>query len=544
LTRQQKLLINLNPYLPEEFKAPEWINFNHEQIQAIIQNKAKNPLISKFKGAIAFYKKVCLPKYAEFGVLVPSLDYQPRKIVMDAMLFLARSPQKYLVDTAGQKQKVSIFTLFKDLFLCGLGLVIAPIFLLKIWLEIIWLNKLPVKGCLKVNSSSVAYLRTDLWFGVKAGGSIGHIAGVIDGLQKKKFKVHLLSSDCLGKINYQKTAFTKILPPQILSHLSSAASHFFYNSRFFKVSKKIFKTHKFGFIYQRYSFGNFSGLKLKRKFKIPFILEYNGSEIWVSKNWGLPLKFEKLIAYIKKTNFKFADLIVVVSDPLKEELVKAGVPSSKILVNPNGVDPQEFKPQINGLKIRKKYKLKNKIIVGFIGTFGPWHGVDILVKSIKAVVKKNPNIHFLLIGDGSLKSKIEEIIKENGISKYVTLTGLIPQSEAPEYLAACDILASPTVPNQDGSRFFGSPTKLFEYMAMGKAIVASDLEQLGEILENKKNALLVKPGDINDLEKIILQLATNPKLIKELGENARQEVVKNYTWEEHVRKILSKVELN
>ena len=80
---------------------------------------------------------------------------------------------------------------------------------------------------------------------------------------------------------------------------------------------------------------------------------------------------------------------------------------------------------------------------------------------------------------------VKEILGEFLSSSFVCLTGIVPQKDAPKYLVASDILVSPHIPNADGSRFFGSPTKLFEYMAMGKAIIASDLEQIGEILKNR-----------------------------------------------------------
>ena len=89
-----------------------------------------------------------------------------------------------------------------------------------------------------------------------------------------------------------------------------------------------------------------------------------------------------------------------------------------------------------------------------------------------------------MIGDGPGLPDAKRIIEEAGLGAEAHFTGLVEQEEGPEYLAACDILASPHVPNADGSPFFGSPTKLFEYMAMGKAIVASNLDQIGETLRH------------------------------------------------------------
>src|SRR4029453_10185209 len=105
--------------------------------------------------------------------------------------------------------------------------------------------------------------------------------------------------------------------------------------------------------------------------------------------------------------------------------------------------------------------------------------------------------------------------------------------------AACDILASPHVPNADGTPFFGSPTKLFEYMAMGKGIVASDLEQIGEILHHDQTAWLVKPGDPASLMEGLKRLIDDAGLRQRLGEGARSEVVQQFTWRAHTQHIIT-----
>ena len=189
-----------------------------------------------------------------------------------------------------------------------------------------------------------------------------------------------------------------------------------------------------------------------------------------------------------------ADAIAVVSRALKDRLTDNGFDETKILVNPNGVDPALYTIQADGNNVRRKYNLDEKIVVGCVSTFGPWHGLPVLVDAVEDVVKINNNIHFLLIGDGELRNQVEKTIRDKNLEPYVTLTGIIPHKDVPEYLAACDILVSPHPPLADGSEFFGSPTKLFEYMATGKGIVASNLGQIGEVLKNDC-AFLVEPGD-------------------------------------------------
>ncbi|MCX8011348.1 MAG: glycosyltransferase family 4 protein, partial [Ignavibacteria bacterium] len=131
--------------------------------------------------------------------------------------------------------------------------------------------------------------------------------------------------------------------------------------------------------------------------------------------------------------------------------------------------------------------------------------------------------------------------KELGLEQKIIFTGIVPHSEAPQYLSACDILVSPHLGFETNQRFFGSPTKLFEYMAMGKAIVASDLEQIGKVIIDGINGLKVNPGNVDELAEKILSLAGDKTLQKKLGENARNDVIKNYTWEMNAKRVLNKM---
>jgi len=146
-----------------------------------------------------------------------------------------------------------------------------------------------------------------------------------------------------------------------------------------------------------------------------------------------------------------------------------------------------------------------------------------------------------MIGDGKMLPEARSIIEAAGVSSHVTFTGLVPQEDGPAYLAACDVLVSPHVPNSDGSEFFGSPTKLFEYMAMGAGIVASRLAQIADVLEHGKTALLVRPGSATELATAICLLVSDENLRSELGRNARRRAETQHTWRRHTERIIDHV---
>src|SRR5207245_1967569 len=166
------------------------------------------------------------------------------------------------------------------------------------------------------------------------------------------------------------------------------------------------------------------------------------------------------------------------------------VAEEKIIVNPNGVDTETFRPQVGGTAARREFGIaETETVAGFVGTFGPWHGVLTLAEAI-ASMPPDSGIRFLLIGAGRYRDEVERIVRDAGREHQVIFAGHVDHERVPALLDACEILLSPHVPLEDGSPFFGSPTKLFEYMAMGKAVVASRLGQIGEVLSHEETALL------------------------------------------------------
>jgi ubiquinone biosynthesis O-methyltransferase len=388
----------------------------------------------------------------------------------------------------------------------------------------------------------VAYLRANLWQESRAGGSVAHTGGVLAGLAALGMKVTYVGTTQFPPA--QRLGLDVcVVPPQQLGWLRNLPdlSFLVYSEIFGRRSRAFLAVHAPDFVYQRYSVLNCSGADVADRLPCPLVLEYNGSEVWVARHWSTPMMFEGLADRIECANLRRADLVVVVSQPLRDEIVARGISPERVLINPNAVDPTQYHPAIDGGPVRARLGLEGKLVIGFIGTFGPWHGAEVLAQTVRPVAARLPQAHFLFVGDGSGMPRVREIIARDGVGDRVTLAGLVPQEEGPAYLAACDILASPHVPNPDGSRFFGSPTKLFEYMAMGKGIVASDLEQIGEILSHQKTAWLVTPGDPGELAVAILALAQDAGLRSALGEAARAEAVERHTWKAHVERILRKM---
>ncbi len=386
----------------------------------------------------------------------------------------------------------------------------------------------------------VLFLRTDLAGFVRAGGSISHVKGMIQAFVRAGYRVIYVAD---ARLDILPSSVKQVpLKPISLLDFFDEFQLLAYNLQCLHHVKRLIQDAKPSFVYQRLSLFNFAGALQSRRLGIPCVLEANDSEVWIKKNWSR-LVLESLAVRCEARALHLADVIAVISKGVREQLASYGSDEAKFLLNPNGVDPNEFRPDIDGAPIRQRYGLDDNIVVGFIGTFTRWHGIETLFQAAVQVIQHDRSVRFLFVGDGDLRTALEHQAETRGLKEFLVFTGLIPHTEAPRYLAACDILISPHLGFQDGTKFFGSPTKLFEYMAMGKAIIASRLEQIAEVIRDGQNGLLMNPGDDKQLADLILQLASDRALRLRLGQQARENVVANYTWDQNVRRILQLLRL-
>ncbi|MEW6209915.1 MAG: glycosyltransferase family 4 protein [Acidobacteriota bacterium] len=371
-----------------------------------------------------------------------------------------------------------------------------------------------------------------------AGGQATHVAGFQRGALALGRQLTFISTSEAG-IDARNSA-THLVEPSSSVSATRAMFELWNNLRFtFAALRLARENERMDFIYQRYNRFNWSGVVLSTVTRLPLALEYNGSEVWLSRNWD-PVDQVWLVEKFERLNLKAADLIFVVSRVERDNLIRQGVDSEKIIVNPNGVDADEFRPGCGGREIRLALGLEDKIVTGFVGTFGPWHGAPTLAEAATKI--RDERCHFLFIGDGDERALCESIIKEANRESQATFTGRVAHAEIAAYLDACDILASPHASSKDGSEFFGSPTKLFEYMAMARPIVASRLGQIADVISDNENGLLVEPRNAEELARAIELLADDRQLRERLGRAARLAVIERYTWRQNAARVFNSVE--
>jgi glycosyltransferase involved in cell wall biosynthesis len=379
----------------------------------------------------------------------------------------------------------------------------------------------------------IAYLRSTPSPGSHAGGAATHINGFINAATDLGARVDVISNDYIAGLD--ESRLTLIDPEPIGS--TRAAFDLRNNLIFSGGVRRELERAPADLIYQRYGRFTWAGVEASLRTGAPLFLEYNGSEVWIGKHWDMSGMIP-LLERFEALNLAAAERIFVVSEVERQNLLRINVPEEKIVVNPNGVDTETFRPGAGGAAMRHELGIpENEIVAGFVGTFGPWHGVLTLADAI-ASMPSDSCVRFLLIGAGRFRDDVERIIRDAQRESQVIFAGHVDHRRVPALLDACDILLSPHVPLQDGSDFFGSPTKLFEYMAMGKGIVASRLGQIGDVLTDEETALLVEPANVRELSEAILRLTNSRELRERLGAAARRTAIERHTWKQNAQRVI------
>lgn len=311
-----------------------------------------------------------------------------------------------------------------------------------------------------------------------------------------------------------------------------------HNFRFLAAATEAARQLNPDFIYERYSLWGVAGLRLAKCHSIPLILEVNAPLSDEQQRYRAGLTFPSLARWAEHRIWRKADLLVSVSESLRCRLERAGVRQELIHVLPNAVDTRLFHADLDGAGVRERFKLDGRFVIGFVGTFKRWHGVDFLLTAFQEIHRADPSTHLLLVGDGPLRSQLEGEVAKAGLEQRVTFAGPIDHQEVPHYVAAMDVAIAPYPTLEE---FYYSPIKLFEYMAVGRAVVASRIGQVAELVIDGVNGLLFEPGDRAGLVRCIRRFQRDPALRDQLGRRAHA-VCSEHTWSRNAARVIDWVQ--
>lgn len=248
----------------------------------------------------------------------------------------------------------------------------------------------------------------------------------------------------------------------------------------------------------------------------------------------IPLLCRNAAGRLVLSLFKRADKIVSMTNEIKEELTAIGTCTDQIVRIPNGVDGQRFRPSTVSERDvwRKARGMADEVpIVVFSGRFVPRKGLDLLLEAWPRVVGQEPSAQLIVLGSGadqpdSIEKRMRRVVSEKGLAN-VSFEGECKEPET--YLAIADIFAFP-------SRKEGFPNALLEAMASGLAVVARRIGGVSELIEDQLTGLLCAPNDTVGLSQALLQLTMDRKFRDRLGKQAREQVLKNYKFEQVAKK--------
>ncbi len=277
-----------------------------------------------------------------------------------------------------------------------------------------------------------------------------------------------------------------------------------------------------------------SGALLSVLLDRPLLLEHEGSEELPASLWN-PTRLGFLLRATERLDHRQAGSIFALTEVIKEDLIRnRAVEPDRIVVMPTGVDTKRFRPMARSVALRRRLGIEDdEVVAGFTGSFGPWHGTRVIARAAH-LLPPGLRLRFLFVGEGDYRSETESSFADGPYP--ATFVGRVQLHEVPRFLSACDILLCPTEPLDDGSEFYGSPTKLFEYIAVGRAVVASRLGQIAEVIDDGVNGVLIEPGDEEELAGALARLVREPGLRRRLGARARKDAVRLHDW--HSRALL------
>jgi glycosyltransferase involved in cell wall biosynthesis len=361
-------------------------------------------------------------------------------------------------------------------------------------------------------------------------GQYVHIEEIVEALKGLGHEIIIVAPNSITQKQFGKSSDTvknirKFLPGAIHEIIEFCYSIV----DLIKLIKAIIK-YKPDCIYERYNLFFPSGVWAKKIFGLPFILEVN-APLFEERKKNNGISAEKLAIWSEAFVWCNADYVLPVTNVLATYVKNTGVAENKIKVIPNGINKKHFARELTQTKgIEQKYNLHNRLILGFVGFVREWHRLDKVIEAIAQ--NKTENWHLFLVGDGPARQSLESQAEKLGVQDRVTITGIVSRQEMPKYISAFDIALQPDVVP------YASPLKIFEYMFLGKAILAPDRNNIKEILTDHQDSILFSPEQEGDFIKRLCQICESKELREKIANGARQTVNdKKLYWHENALKI-------
>jgi glycosyltransferase involved in cell wall biosynthesis len=363
-------------------------------------------------------------------------------------------------------------------------------------------------------------------------GQAVHIEEMIAALRQQGHETILV-----GPAGFETTEFgdsnpfvdrIKRLIPGALYELLEIA----YSVKAFLRLRAAVRLHRPDVIYERFSLFLFAGIWMRRLSGVPLLLEVN-SPLYEERAKNDGLRLHRLGRWAQRMLWNRADHVLPVTGVLARTVAEYGVPWSRITVIPNGINPERFGtvPAIDAAKAA--LGLPPRLVLGFTGFIRGWNAVHRLIDFV-ALHQERFDLHILVVGDGPAHDSLREHARTRGVADRLTISGIVGRDDVARHVAAFDIAVLP------GLTPYSSPLKLFEYLQLGRTIVAPDTENIREILRDGQDALLFDAAADGALEDALLRLCDDPALRVRLGNAAPTTITtRSLTWSRNAERVVA-----
>jgi glycosyltransferase involved in cell wall biosynthesis len=289
-------------------------------------------------------------------------------------------------------------------------------------------------------------------------------------------------------------------------------------------------------IYERGFYLMKSGYTIAKKYGIPYYVEVNAPFPEEKVQMDGPSLFISRARKIEGKQLEMANGVFTVSSAMKDYLLRGRphIHSDTIHVTPNAVNPaniQYTEKDIRTLRARRGLDETDKVI-GFVGSIFPYHGVDLLIEAFEALSTEfSEACKLLIVGGGESLPRLKERVQGSVIADKVIFTDNIPHKDVYAHIALMDITVMAK------SNWYGSPVKIFEYGALGKAIIAPDVIPVRDVMVHQVHGLLVK-DNLQELKRALMYLLTHPEKAREMAEQFKSKVLSEHTWHKTASHIL------
>jgi glycosyltransferase involved in cell wall biosynthesis len=364
-------------------------------------------------------------------------------------------------------------------------------------------------------------------------GQAVHLDELVQALRAQGHCVRIVGPSGFAKAEFGDgpgflATFKRFVPQALYEMLELA-----YNAVAYIRLRRAWRKFQPDIVYERYNLYLLAGVWLKRQTSVPLLLEVNAPLARERAAHG-GLSLPRLASRLESSVWRDASVVLPVTQVLAAEIERSDVAPSRIAVIPNAINPTRFNLVDGaGETTRLRFGLQGSIVLGFTGFVREWHGLDKIIAALAAGVALR-QATLLVVGDGPAIPGLQRLADQLGVADRVRFAGLLGRDEVAAAIAAFDIALQPR------SVAYASPLKLFEYMGLGKAIVAPRQPNILEVLEPEKTALLFDPEDDDELRIALERFVQDPVLRARLGQAARDAIgSRGFTWDQNAARVIA-----